>query len=244
MANRVYDNFDLEIERAPEGNYRARVLASPEGETSWVHVSIPALSERAAGLLLGPNRQGRQPSRDAMVPPIPTTAGPQAKVLVEFGSALFDAAFCGDVGTRWAASLASTRERNHRLRLRLRLTEAPELARLPWEFLYQRSAGDFLALSELTPVVRYLHVANPEGSLHVDPPLRILAFTALPSDLTNLDAESEITLVRESVAELEGFGRVELEHVTSGRYEDLQTALKKRTFTSCTTSVTAATTPR
>ena len=48
------------------------------------------------------------------------------------------------------------RSQGIRLRLRLHLSEVPELLNLPWEYLYDPSANNFLALSVDTPLVRYL----------------------------------------------------------------------------------------
>jgi hypothetical protein len=149
---------------------------------------------------------------------------------MEFGQELFSAAFRGDIGARWAVSLEKTRAKGGGLRLRLRLTGAPELAKLPWEFLYADPPRDFVAMSEWTPLVRFLDVQGSGGSLHVDPPLRILVFAALPSDLGHLEAESEMARLRDAVAELRHGERVELDEIASGRFEDLRQALKTKTY--------------
>ncbi len=72
------------------------------------------------------------------------------------------------------------------LRVKLRVLP-PELAALPWEFIYDTRHQEFVALSRNTPMVRYLPSTSPLRPLHIEPPLRILAMAARPSDLTTLD---------------------------------------------------------
>jgi len=56
----------------------------------------------------------------------------------------------------------------------------PELARLPWEFLYDAGQDDYLGLR--LPLVRSPQVLEPQRPLPVTPPLRILAMAARPGD--------------------------------------------------------------
>jgi hypothetical protein len=66
------------------------------------------------------------------------------------------------------------------LRLRLHLTDVPELADLPWEYIYPGADYDFPALSTRTPVVRYADVPRPVPPQEVTLPLRVLAMVARP----------------------------------------------------------------
>ena len=56
------------------------------------------------------------------------------------------------------------------LRVRLYLTDAPELAVLPWEYLYDPQREDFLFMTVETSLVRYIDLParNP---LSIDLPL-------------------------------------------------------------------------
>ena len=74
----------------------------------------------------------------------------------DFGAGLYKAVFSGDVQTCLRSSMAATERQGIRLRLRLHLSDVPELLNLPWEYLYDPSANNFLALSVDTPLVRYL----------------------------------------------------------------------------------------
>lgn len=64
----------------------------------------------------------------------------------DFGARLFNALFAGDIRSAYERSRQATIEHSQGLRVRLRIN-APELATLPWEFLFDPIAGDFLALS-------------------------------------------------------------------------------------------------
>ena len=74
--------------------------------------------------------------------------------------------------------MGATRDHGLRLQLRFRLDPGERgpsvLHSLPWELLYNPVTRDFLALSRLTPVVRYLEVARPASSVRLPSVLRIL----------------------------------------------------------------------
>ena len=65
----------------------------------------------------------------------------------------------------------------------------PALADLPWEYLYDASRQNFLALSKETPIVRFLEVPEPIAPLAAPTPLNLLAVMASPSDYDELDIE-------------------------------------------------------
>src|SRR5205085_9602068 len=107
------------------------------------------------------------------------------------GGELFKAAFSGTVGNALTQCIASVRKDEERLRIRLRLTNAPELANLPWEYLYDEVNNRFLTLSYQTSIVRYLEISQPIQSLRIQPPLRVLVMVASPLGVHQLDADSE-----------------------------------------------------
>jgi hypothetical protein len=77
----------------------------------------------------------------------------------------------------------------------------PELARLPWEFLYDAGQGDYLGLSLL--MVRSPQVLEPQRGLPVAPPLRILAMVARPGDREALEVAREQERMRTALGGLE-----------------------------------------
>ena len=72
------------------------------------------------------------------------------------GVRLFDATFTGDIRTAYRTSAAVAAERGKGVQIALRL-DAPGLAALPWEALFDSEAQAYLCLKE--PLVR--HVPAP-----------------------------------------------------------------------------------
>ena len=83
--------------------------------------------------------------------------------LKDFGGKLYGAVFQEELRDALQRSLSLTRARGVGMRLRLRLADTPELAELPWEFLYDPRRDRFLAQSRRTPLVRYLDLPDPPG---------------------------------------------------------------------------------
>ena len=117
--------------------YRARVLNSPAGEGKEMF-RLP-FSEAELSSTFGSAGGG---------------AAPKASQV--FGERLFSAVFQGAVGMLLRLSLEAAKNQEAGLRIRLRLTDVPELATWPWEYLYDPLRKGFLALSDQTPLVRYL----------------------------------------------------------------------------------------
>src|SRR5207249_2496646 len=88
------------------------------------------------------------------------------------GRRLFDALFSQQaLAGVYRASCAVADERGEPLRMVLRVN-APELAALPWESMFDDAADSYVCRRE--PLVRYVPVASSPPPLKVQPPLRIL----------------------------------------------------------------------
>ena len=110
------------------------------------------------------------------------------------------------------------------LRLKLRL-QTPQLAALPWEFLYDHRRGEYLCLSRNTPTIRYLELPEPIPKLKVEPPLRILGMIASPEDLPRLDVEREKQRIETAVQGLKEKGFLHLTWLPGQTWQDLQQAM-------------------
>lgn len=209
MTAPTFANFDLLIERGAQG-YRARVIRSLAGE--------------ATGQFTWPFTEGdlaRYAQRTAAADVLPTDAR-------EFGSRLFQAIFASDVGTCLRRSLDEARRRQVGLRIRLRFDrDVPELANLPWEYLYAEAEQRFLALSDATPVVRYLELSQAAPVLPVAPPLTVLAVLANPKGAPPLDVEREWGLLRQATEDLMQRQVVRLERLPAATLEALQVRLRQ-----------------
>jgi WD40 repeat protein len=217
-----YRDFDVLLEPADgRGAYRARVVSSPVGGTSPVGFSVPFSPSELERFLLRigqPRRRGIR-RRDP----------PQTAAIKRFGGQLFEALFRGELRESLLRSLPDTRSQRVGLRIRLRLAEVPELASLPWEFLYDRRRNRFLCLSTSTPLVRYLEVSEPRRALAVSPPLRVLVMISSPGDdgYEPLDVEQEWSKLGEALADLVAGGRVVLERLEVADLSSLQRRLRR-----------------
>lgn len=215
MSEIRYLDFDLRIERGEEG-YIARVLNCPAGEAS-TDFALPFSTLELENFVLrvGRTRRGRR-----------RLESPEMEAAKIFGGRLFEAVFQGDVRGCFDSSLDTVRRQGLGLRLRLRL-EAPEVADLPWEYLYNPALNRFLSLSVETPLVRYLSLPERIQPLAVTPPLRVLVMIASPSDYPALEVEREWQKLQIGVSELESSGRVVLERLEAATLSALQARLRK-----------------
>src|SRR6476646_10176676 len=185
MALRTYQNFDLLLDAANDGGFRARVTTSPLGQSSSAKFALPFGRTELEVLLR------RLDSRDS---------GELRQASMDLGGPLFESVFSEDIMLTWQRSQDYARDHGDGLRLRLRLTDAPSIAGLPWELLYDRRGNSFIAQAERTPVVRYLEVPQPPRPLTVDGALRILVVISSPTDLPELDVEAEWRRVQDALA--------------------------------------------
>jgi len=115
------------------------------------------------------------------------------------------------------------------MRLRLRLADTPELAELPWEFLYDQRRNRFLTQSRRTPLVRYLDLPDPPHPVSVEGPLRLLVMISSPSDYPALDTDQEWRLLTGALARQQAEGRVVIERLTASMSE-LRQRLRRDAF--------------
>lgn len=214
-----YLDFDVEVEVGARLRYLVDVR-SPAGEARE-EMRFPftpnALEGKLKDLEIALLRSGRTVRRIAPL---------EEQAVQDFGRALFDALFTGEVRSRYDASLREASLQGKGLRIRLRVTP-PDLASLPWEFLYDARQGDYVCLSTNTPIVRYPEMPLPIEQLPVTPPLRILGLVASTPDLPALDVEHEQRRVEEAIADLRTRGLVELSWLEGNTWRDLQKALRR-----------------
>lgn len=148
----------------------------------------------------------------------------------EIGAQLFDALMRDEVLTCWRRSLDRAQQQNQGLRLRLRLTQVPELANLPWELLYDSSRARFVALSAETPLVRYMDLPEPPPELTPGLRLRVLVVIASPRGYPVLDTEREWANLKAALAELRDRGVVTLDRLEPPTLEALQGRLQQQEY--------------
>lgn len=149
-------------------------------------------------------------------------------LLHQFGRRLFEALIAGPIANLYNRSQAPGTP----LRLRLRI-EPPEIAALPWEFMYDPGVDLYLAISPNHRLSRYVPVNEPVRALQVKPPLRILIVVSDPSDLAQqglppLNAAEEIKRIQDALRERVTSGQVETDVLPHAVAFDLRQKL--RTF--------------
>ncbi len=112
------------------------------------------------------------------------------------------------------------------LRVRLRANDSGT-ASLPWELLFDKQEGDYLALNPRTSITRNSAWGATPEPLSITPPLRVLVCAASPIDLTPLNVDLELKAI--AVAASESAGLLELVHVP-GRFDSLCEALRTDTW--------------
>jgi hypothetical protein len=173
-----YLDFDVWIDPKADGGYRAKAWSGAGFEATESFTLRPdLLSGGSLAFGGGALRGGGAP-------------GAGGATLERAGAELFHTVFQGELLKAFQGCLAKAKG-GPGLRIRLRLNDAPQLAGLPWEYLYDPDGQGFLALSARTPVVRYLELSEELSTLLVEPPLRVLAVISTPRGYRELDAADE-----------------------------------------------------
>jgi hypothetical protein len=143
---------------------------------------------------------------------------------------LFDSVFTGPILECLRKSLDYAQNEHTMLRIRLRLSDCPELAHLPWEMLYEPSDDWFLSLSPNTPVIRYVQLKDPPRSLHVTLPLNVLFIRSQPTDFPVLNLEEEWAQVATALHDLSEVGAIAFTELVSPTLGDLRRTLMRDSF--------------
>lgn len=221
----TYDDFELMITRANGAGYAVDVLHSPAGESGHhegMHLPFSEAERRdflddLPFLLIRSTQTPRDQPFD------------EERKVREFGSKLFDALLSGLIANLYRISQTRLADQGLRMRLKLRLRPA-ELARLPWEFLYDKEFDDYICLARQTSIVRYLEVAQPSKPLSVEPPLRILAMVASPLRQYQFDVDEQIEHLSKALHQSVGRGLIQVEWVEGQTLEALQAALRQQAW--------------
>lgn len=151
-------------------------------------------------------------------------AGRDERAAQDLGGLLFDSLFTGDVRTLFDTTRQQAAMAGNPMRLVLRLGP-PELATLPWEFLYDDRRDDYVGLS--MPLVRYPALMEPIRPLLVEPPLRVVGLSACPRTMDDIDAKMERVNLENAVRGLDRGGRLVLDWATGETWRDLLSVLDR-----------------
>lgn len=214
-----YLDFDLSIERAGT-EYKARVLDAPGGNAA-VNFRLPFSDLELENFLL---KIGRPPRSTRGV------ESPKLKAAKALGGGLFNIVFDGEVLRCFHSSLNIAEQQGYGLRLRLRFSDAFDLADLPWEYLYDPALDRYFSHSIETPIVRYLELPERIRPLSVAPPLRVLVMIASPDGFPVLDVEREWEKLNEALLDLQHDGLFVLERLEKAKLSTLQRRLRQEEY--------------
>ncbi len=216
MDELKYLDFDLHIQRTDSG-YRVRIMNSPAGQADG-EFELPFSDLEVENFILrvGRTRKG-----------VRRLESPEMEAARQFGGRLFEAVFSNELRGNLRSSLNEATQQGAGLRFRLHLMDTPELAELPWEYLYDSTLDEFLVLSVQTPIVRYLDLPIKTETLSTSLPLKILVMISSPSDFPALDVEKEFETLVNGLGDLEQRGLVKLERLEQATLATLQRQLRK-----------------
>jgi hypothetical protein len=194
-------SIELAVGPGPEpGTYIVRVLRSVGGGEPAQTISLDvdeliALRPHVEASILSSSVSTRRIMSD-------TEAAVQ-----RIGVRLFEAIFSGEIRTAYRTSAAVAAERGTGVQIALRL-DAPGLAALPWEALFDSETQAYLCLKE--PLVRHVPSPHSPPALSLTPPLRILGMISSPAGLPALDVEAERSRLEDALRPHLDAARVEL----------------------------------
>jgi hypothetical protein len=219
-AQEDFIDFELEIGPGSGRSYPVAVVRSAAGEARGI-MQFPLddleLENQLLTLQNALLRSGGKP-RHIMLP--------EEQSVQDFGLTLFNTLFMGAIGNCYAVSRREAERQGKGLRVKLRIL-SPEMAALPWEFIYDPSRAEYICLSRNTPVVRYIELPQPPQPLPVTLPLRILGMITTPSNLPPLDVKREQERMEKALEPLQQRGLVQLTWLAGQTWRDVQQAMRE-----------------
>lgn len=214
----TYLDFDVEIVQQDDHRYTVAVR-SHAGQVRQT-VAFPfSDAELETHLLQIENALLRSTSQRR------TLLTPEEDAVRTFGQQLFDFLLSGELRSLY---YECHREANHQgkgVRVKLNI-QPPQLAALPWEFLFDPRKRDYVCLDPNTPLVRYNDLPQTVPPLLMTLPLRILGMVAAPTDLPRLDVVQEQARITQAVQPLQARGLVELTWLAGQTWRDLQQIMR------------------
>lgn len=209
MEPKQYLTFDLMLQGSA-GDYTAYVLDSPAGQ-----------DKNQFEMLFQPDQLASMLNRLSMNDPVAAR---------ELGQGLFDTVCDARLQGLLNRSLDEAERQQKGLRIRLRLSDAPELINLPWEYLFDPAFQRYYALSADTPIVRFMNLPDRAGSVTVQPPLKVLVMLSAPSDFPSLDVEAEWSRLKQALTPLEAKGLLQVERIDQATLPILQQKLRQQDY--------------
>jgi Ca-activated chloride channel family protein len=207
-------------------DYDELVIRLTPGRDDAYNVEIASASgARGHGRFVAPSHLDVERFRRTMDPRNRRVRGRSRylEAATQFGAGLFEALLgAASVREVYAVARRDASAAGRGLRVTLSLRAAPDLASIPWEFLYD--SPRFLAQHVNSPIVRFVDLEDPPVPLRVEAPLRVLGMVSRPKDdgLATLDTEAEQAALERRLRPLIDTGRVTLRWLPAATLRALQ----------------------
>jgi hypothetical protein len=217
-----YLNFDLLFDKGEGGVYKVRVIDSPVGRVES-HFDIPYTQSQIKSFIKkhrGMNTRSFVLD-EAEKPP-----------LHELGEALYSSLFSSEIRSLFQRSLDIARTNDKGLRVRLLLSNVPELISLPWEYMYDHKQQRYIGNSKNSPIIRSLDLVlqKPKSTFSVKGTLNVLVMISSPQGLPPLDVEKEKQWIYEATKELQNKHIIKITLLSKATLANLQDTLRKEDF--------------
>ncbi|MDZ8052954.1 MAG: COR domain-containing protein, partial [Aulosira sp. ZfuCHP01] len=151
-------------------------------------------------------------------------------LLKALGGELYQALFPIDIRGQLRATIAGAQANDYEVRLRL-VFDSPELAALPWEFLYDEATKTFLANNTQTVLSRYVDVPLQKRDLKAASlPLKVLLVISSPTNLPQLDVAEEERLIRDALKKHIDAGQIELDVLPEATIRNINQKLREKPY--------------
>jgi hypothetical protein len=217
-----YLALDVAIEHTEDGHV-VRITHSPTGEAAAPFQSpfTPGELERFHRLIAaGEITEAVSESLD----------GDINTQLKRWGQRLFKALFPGALASIVQSSYHFAYQERARLRIRLQINHAPELAMLPWEYLFDPVRQEFVALSLQSSFVRYTNLMHQIVPFKVEPPLRMLVVNSSPGGYPSFDREQAWFTILDTLDYLALEKKLIIERLNKPTLFDLQRRLREKEY--------------
>ncbi len=152
------------------------------------------------------------------------------ELLKGLGYELYQALFPNEINARFQATIAGAQANDHSVRLRL-IFESPELAALPWEFLYDKQTNTFLGNNTQTVLSRYIDVPLQKRDIKAASlPLKVLLVISSPTNLAQLDVAEEEKLIRSALGKHIETGQLELDVLQEATIRNINQKLREKPY--------------
>jgi HEAT repeat protein/energy-coupling factor transporter ATP-binding protein EcfA2 len=152
------------------------------------------------------------------------------KLLKRLGNQLYQALFPNQINARFHATMAGAQANEESVRLRL-IFQSPQLAALPWEFLYDAETNTFLGNNIQTVLSHYIDVPLPKRDIRTAKlPLKVLLVISSPTDLAPLDATGEATLINSALEKHIKAGQIELDIIKEATISNIDQKLLEKPY--------------